>query len=248
MSPFNNPIGSAKIDSVLGLLELPPDGRAIDAGCGMGELLLRAAGRHGVQGLGLDHDSKCIAIAQANANARGLASRCQFIFEDARLFTAEPGTFDLAICVGSTHAFGMSEAAYPNTIERLQKLVKPGGYVLIGESYWRKTPAAEYLALIGEPVGIYRDHAENISFAEARGLMLLYATVASEDEWDDFEWRHYLNIRSKADSNPNDAALARRLARALQWRDGYLRWGRNTMGFGLYLFRAGASHAKSVEE
>jgi hypothetical protein len=31
-------------------------------------------------------------------------------------------------------------------------------------------------------------------------------------------------------------ALAEKLAQSRAWRDGYLRWGRETMGFGFYLF------------
>ncbi len=91
--------------------------------------------------------------------------------------------------------------------------------------------------MIGEPVGIYRDHAGNISFAEERGLVPYYAAVSSDDEWDDFEWRHYMRVRCDAEANPDDAAFTARLARARHWRDGNLRWGRSTMGFGLYVFR-----------
>jgi hypothetical protein len=109
--------------------------------------------------------------------------------------------------------------------------------VLIGESYWKQEPSPEYLKLLGEPVGIYRNHAENIFFAEQRGLVSLYATVGSDEEWDDFEWRHHIRIRCEAETNPNDLTLTAKLNRAIVWRDGYLRWGRSTMGFGLYLFR-----------
>jgi SAM-dependent methyltransferase len=153
------------------------------------------------------------------------------------VFDAGTDTFDLGICIGATHAFGAGEAAYPNAIRRLKHHVRPGGYLLIGESYWKKEPAPEYLTLIGEPVGIYRGHAENISFAEGCGLVALYAAVSSDDEWDDFEWRHYMKVRCDAEANPDNQTLATKLNRSCLWRDGYLRWGRSTMGFGLYLFR-----------
>ena len=125
----------------------------------------------------------------------------------------QPGEFDLAICIGSTHAFGSGEAAFPNAIERLSRAVRPGGQLLIGEGYWKQEPAAEYLKLVGEPVGIYRDHAANISFAEQRGLIPLYARVSSEDEWDDFELSHHQKVQRLADANPNDPTAAERLAR-----------------------------------
>ena len=234
---FNNPIGSAKADQLVQMLELRPGSRALDAGCGNGEFLLRVVASHAVQGVGVDRDPHCIAAARESAAERGLESQCEFRSADVNELAATPGEFDLGICIGSTHAFGSGETAYPNTIRRLSEAVRPGGLLLIGEGYWKREPAAEYLKLIGEPVGIYRDHAGNVSFAEERGLLPLYAMVSSEDEWDHFEWSHQRKIRRLAEANPNDPTLAARLADARRWREGYLRWGRSTMGFGVYLFR-----------
>jgi SAM-dependent methyltransferase len=234
---FNSPISNEKANQLVQLLETCPGGRALDAGCGTGEFLLRVVAHHSVHGLGVDQDPSCIAAAQASAAARGLASRCEFRAADVKALEAEPDAFDLGICVGSTHAFGAGDAAYPNAIASLKHLVRPGGRLLIGECYWKQKPDPDYLKLIGDPVGIYRDHAGNISFAEQRGLAPLYAAVSRDDEWEEFEQGHHARVRSDAEANPNDSTLAARLNRSRQWLDGYLRWGRTTMGFGLYLFR-----------
>lgn len=237
--PFNSPISSQKADQFVQLLDLRSGDRVIDAGCGTGDFLLLLAAHHrGVHGLGIDQDPRCIATAQANATAQGLASQCEFRTADVNQLEAESGSFDLGICIGSTHAFGAGDSAYPNTIKRLKYLVRPSGYLLVGEGHWKQEPAPEYLTFIGDPVGIYRDHAGNISFAERRGLVLLHAAVSSDDEWDDFESRHYQKVQRDAEANPNDQPLAAKLARSRRWYDGYLRWGRSTMGFGLYLFRS----------
>jgi SAM-dependent methyltransferase len=235
---FNSPIGNEKANRLVQLLQLRPGNRVLDAGCGTGEFLMRVVAHHGVNGVGIDQDPGSITAAQANAATRGLASRCEFRTGDANAIEAGSGIFDLGICIGATHAFGAGDAAYPNTIERLKQLVRPGGYMLIGESYWKQDPAPQYLKMIGDPVGIYRGHAENISFADERGLIPLYATVSSDDEWDDFEWSHHMKVRHEAEANPDNQTFAARLHRSCQWRDAYLRWGRSTMGFGFYLFRA----------
>ncbi len=234
---FNNPIGSAKADQLVQLLELQPGNRALDAGCGTGEFLLRVVAYHSANGIGVDRDPQCIAAARESAATRQLTSRCEFRTADVNELVTERGEFDFGICIGSTHAFGSGEAAYPNTIRRLTEAVRPGGLILIGEGYWKREPEPEYLKLIGDPVGIYRDHAGNVSFAEERDLLPLYATVSNEDEWDHFEWSHQLKVRRLLAVSPDDPTAAARLARARQWRDGYLRWGRSTMGFGMYLFR-----------
>ena len=143
----------------------------------------------------------------------------------------------VALCVGSTHAFAAGADAYPAALRGLSRLVRPGGRVLLGEGYWKRPPSPEYVAFIGDPVGIYRDHAENVSLAESFGLVPLYATTSTSDEWDDFEWRHRMRVESLAREHPDDPDVAARLARSRAWRDAYLRWGRAEMGFGFYLFQ-----------
>lgn len=233
---FNSPLSSDKADRLIELLNLKSNARVLDAGCGWGEFLLRVLKKYEATGLGIDRDATCIATAQQRAAERGLTERVEFRAADVNELN-ERGAFDLGICMGSTHAFDQGEAAFPNAIERLRELVRPGGLILLGEGYWKQPPAAEYLELLGDPVGIYRDHAGNIAFAEERGLHALYATVSNDDEWDDFEWSHQRRIQQQADANPQGPQLAQRLARAKQWRDGYLRWGRTMMGFGVYLLR-----------
>lgn len=66
-------------------------------------------------------------------------------------------------------------------------------------------------------------------------MTLLYAVTAGEPEWDAFEGRHWLRALRRTPESPADEAKRQSMA---QWRDAYLRWGRDTMGFGLYLFQA----------
>jgi len=229
-------MSSDKADRLIRLLDLTQDGRVLDAGCGEGEFLIRVVAATGARGLGIDIDPLSIIAAGNKAAARVPAGRCEFRQSDMQDEVTRDGAFDVAICLGSTHGFGMGEAAYPNAIARLSAAVRPGGRILVGEGYWKAPPAPEYLALIGEPVGIYRDHAGNVSFAESRDLVPLYAAVSNEDEWDHFEWTHRMRIERDAASRPADPEIRGKLRRSRAWRDGYLRWGRSTMGFGFYLF------------
>ncbi|HEX4205805.1 MAG TPA: hypothetical protein VHZ51_16720 [Ktedonobacteraceae bacterium] len=45
------------------------------------------------------------------------------------------------------------------------------------------------------------------------------------------------NIEHYAREMPEDPAVPGLLERIRSWRDLYLRWGRDTLGFGLYLFQ-----------
>ncbi len=231
---FNNPISPEKADGLVRLLGLPEGARVLDAGCGAGEFLLRVVAASGAEGLGIDLDPRCIDEARARAQRLERGS-CEFREGDMQAVELPDAGFDLAICLGSTHAFGSGEAAYPGALSVLSRVVRPGGIVLIGEGYWKRPPEAAYLELLGEPIGIYRDHSGNIAFAEKMGLAAVHALVSNDEEWDRFEWAHYRRARSEA-LGLEGAESRKKLERARQWRDGYLRWGRDTMGFGFYLF------------
>ena len=236
MSLFNSPLSLEKADRLIALLSLSEGARVLDAGCGQGEFLIRVMEASRANGLGIDRDAACISAARAAAAGRIAHVPHEFREGDVQLETLAEGSLDLAICIGSTHAFGSGEAAYPNTLQALIRLLRPGGQLLVGECYWKQTPPAAYLQLIGDPVGTYRDHAENISFAEGHGLVPLYATVSNDDEWDHFEWSHQMKFERYAALHADDPSMAEMVKRRRVWRDGYLRWGRSTMGFGFYLF------------
>ena len=237
MMLFNAPLSNEKADQLIQLLALPQDGQVLDVGCGRGEFLIRLIEATGARGLGIDREQSLISAARASAADRIPAASLEFRGADMQQESFKENTFDGALCIGSTHAFGDGDTAYPNTLSQLSHMVRPGGLILIGEGYWKQPPAAEYLSLIGEPLGIYRDHAANIHFAEARGLTPMYATVSNMDEWDHFEWSHKMEIEREAAEDPVNQALAKKLEWSRIWRNGYLRWGRSTMGFGYYLFR-----------
>lgn len=233
---FNVPLGAGKAARLIELLELTPDARVLDAGCGTGEFLIRTIEATGAFGVGFDLDAKSIEAANRNVGARIPGDRHEFKVVDLRKEGIPDETFDAAICLGSTHAFGDGGRAYPSTLEGLKRAVRPGGRVLVGDGYWKQPPAAEYLELLGDPPGIYHDHRANVSVAEAMGLVPLYAAVSNDDEWDDFEWSHRMRFEREAALHPDDPKAAAKLDASRAWRDGYLRWGRSTMGFGFYLF------------
>ncbi len=227
---FNSPLSLETADQLIAELPVQRGDRVIDVGCGSGAFLRRLAERKGVVGLGVDLDASAIATAQAAAG-----EGVEFRVADVTKLEGAEGRYDLAICLGSTHAYGVGEVAFPRAIEALGRLVKPGGVVLLGEGYWKQEPAPDYLALLGEPTGIYRDHAGNMAFLAERGWVTRYATESSETEWDAFEAGHQERIERAAAAAPEDAQLAQRLQWRRVWMDGYQRWGRATMGFGFYL-------------
>lgn len=82
-----------------------------------------------------------------------------------------------------------------------------------------------------------RSHAQNVRLAREQGFVPLHAITASDDEWDDYEWALTRAIQDWAVANPSDPDVPPALARTRGWNELYLAHGRETLGFGLYLFR-----------
>jgi len=57
------------------------------------------------------------------------------------------------------------------------------------------------------------------------------------EEWDEFEWGCQRLVEERVTQNPEDSVAADRLVARRNWMDGYLKWGRDTLGYVTYLFR-----------
>ncbi|WP_027251007.1 SAM-dependent methyltransferase [Photobacterium halotolerans] len=232
---FNSPLSLEKAHRLIDLLSLHTDSHVIDIGCGEGEFLLRLASATGAHCLGLDISETCIAAANAKAEALGLADRVTFEVADANDYPFST-QYDVAICMGSTHAFGEGDAGYPAALTQMQQWLKPHGQLLIGEAYWKQPPAQAYLDFIGEPIGIYYDHQGNMLVAESHGLATVYAATSNQDEWDHFEGCFRLKAERAVMVNPEDDKARQKRDAVREWNAHYHQFGRDTMGFGFYLF------------
>jgi SAM-dependent methyltransferase len=229
---FCNPLSSEKVDRVLGLLELSPGQRVLDVGCGKAEMLVRLVTRFGARAVGVDINERFLDEANAKAAVKVPRQSLELLHASIHSIPVAPESFDVALCVGSTHAYGSYRAA----LSALQRAVGPGGRILLGEGYWKREPDPEYLAALDATRDDFTDHAGNVSAGLDAGLISLYSCVSSEDEWDHYEGLYARAIERYAIANPDDPDRAEMLERIRRWRAAYLRWGRETLGFGLYLF------------
>lgn len=234
---FNVPLSSARASRLIEIIPVTSDATVVDAGCGDGDFLIEYLKHSGSEGLGIDIDSSLLKLAREKASQRIPDLTCTFRKGDLTKTSLKANAFDLAICLGASHAFGTGEEAFPTCLEKMIKAVRADGCLLIGEGYWKQEPDPEYLELIGEPVGIYRTHEENIALAESLGLLPLYAATSTTEEWDAFEDAFSKKVHAMAKENPDDPDKQAKRERAREWREGYEKWGRTTMGFGFYVFR-----------
>jgi ubiquinone/menaquinone biosynthesis C-methylase UbiE len=233
---FSNPINEEKIMKMIGIVLPKPKDKAIDIGAGKCELLIRLVENYNISATAIEVYDGSIEEAKKRASNRIPEDSIEFIVEDAKLAVenCKQEGYDFGICIGSTHALGGLET----TLQTLKRLVKKNGFIIIGEGYWKKPPSAEYLqALGGADESECKSHAETVRAGEELGLIPLWSYVANEDDWDEYEWLYSLSIENYCQENPEDPDCEAMLQRIRTWRQTYLKWGRDTLGFGVYLFR-----------
>lgn len=231
---FYNPVNPTKIDKVIELLFLTTHDKIIDIGAGKGEILLRIIENYSSNCIAIEQYGDFVEQLKVNAKNRGVLNNIEVIKQDANLVIKKLNQeFNVGICIGSSHALG----GYPKTIESLTNIVVKGGYIVLGEIYWRKKPDTEYLKFFGGDEKDVLSHSENIFKAQEYGLIPLWSSVSNEDDWDAYEWLYSKSIEDYCYNNPEDPDCSEMLERIRSWREMYLKWGRETLGFGIYLFR-----------
>lgn len=231
---FNNPFSPERIDDLLDELWLTADSNILDVGCGEGELILRLLQRFNCAAVGVDVMETAVHIAQ---------QKTAHFTPNVTLHTAPfadlsfpANQFDACFSLGATHAFGEVGEALDNALASLKTITKPGGLIILGDGYWRQEPDPAYLQATGINKKELRTHAENIAAGQKIGLECIYAITASRQEWDHFEGAFWLAGERERVQNPDDAQIAEKVQRRRLWKNAYWQWGRETMGFGLYVF------------
>jgi len=229
---YCNPISAAKIEQVLDLLPLDGSSRVLDLGCGRAELALRIIERFGSTVIAVDRSELMLDAARERGEWTGALGKLHLDDSDIRNYQADPETFHLTVMLGA----GGIDGGMAGICNQLKVWTKGGGYLLIGEGYWQKKPHPHYVAFLGGTDKAFLDHRGNVQAGLAAGLIPMHAATASPDEWDEYEWKYSRSIERYAGEAPDDPDVPEMLERIRRWRDAYLRWGRDTLGFAVYLF------------
>jgi SAM-dependent methyltransferase len=230
-----NPTSEEKLARLVGLLRLPANAQVVDIACGKGEFLIRLAEAYGARGTGIDISAFHIADAKRGLKARASSTGITFTQADGADFkTDEPHSLDLASCIGASWVFG----GHADTLDALVKMVKPGGWVIVGEPYWLQEPSEDYLEALGIGRGDFVSHSSNAECGERRGLDLVHTIVSSQDDWDRYEGLQWYAADEYARAHPDDPDLAELAERVSKARAAYLLWGRDTLGWAIYMFRS----------
>ena len=218
----------------VGLLHLPEGGRILDVACGKAEFLCLNVERYDVSATGIDLSPYTIEAARQNVAHRKLSDRIELLHMDGSKYAPDPfESLDLASCIGASWVY----KNHAGTLKALKEMVKPGGLVLVGEPFWRKEPAPEYLKLTGYTRNLCGLHASNMKTGEQLGLTFLYSLVSNQDDFDRYEGLQWRAAELYSATHPDDPDAEILLRVSHSFRDSYLQWGRDCLGWALYLFR-----------
>jgi len=197
-------------------MDLKPGQRILDLACGKAGVSLPLVLMYKVELTGVDIIPEFIRQAWSRAEASGLYPLCDFIHGDAAQFVARAGsTWDAVLMLGASFVWEGLEGA----LETLPKLVSAGGYLAVGEPYYK--PEAKKL-----PEMAFLSKEETTALVEKTGRI-----VEIMDDGDE-GWQSYAEPESKArerlkKENPDNTELHQFLddiAEHLAWEAENLGW------------------------
>jgi hypothetical protein len=150
-------------------------------------------------------------------------------------YSGEPSSFDAAVCLGASWIWSGLEG----TLRALSSWAKPGGLVMVGEPFWRGAPSRDYLEASELTESSFSTHLGNAQTGLGLGLGLLHIIVSSEDDWDRYESCQWYAAEKYSMLNPDDPDVLELIAKVRKARDRYLQWGREGVGWAVYLFVKG---------
>lgn len=124
------------------------------------------------------------------------------------------------------------------TIAHLLPAVRPGGFVVVGEPYWRTWPLPHGFEPDSDET--FTTLPETLARFESCGLVAVTMIASSDDDWDRYETLHWLALDDWLRAHPDDpdATGFEELGRRLKSR--YLDWERDLLGWAILVGRVPA--------
>lgn len=230
---FCNPMSEEKFQEFISLLRLKEGAQVLDIATGKGEFIIRLAEQYGIRGIGIDISPYCIREVSNKHQRRKPDADLRFLEMDGAGYEPERSErFDLAACIGASWIYG----GHMGTLKALYTMAADESWIVAGEPFWNQEPPPEYLEATGLKRGDLGTHYENAEAGREIGLELAYTLVSNQDDWDKYEGLQWYAAESWAKENPDDPDVDEVLKRVRKDRESFLRWGRDALGWAIYVF------------
>lgn len=195
---IQNPTSPDKIRLLGDYLRLTPESRVLDIACGKGGPARILAETYGCRILGIELRPTFADEARRRVANAGLAELVEIRTADASQVDLEPKAWDAALCLGASFVWGTIADAAP----ALAPTVRPGGFVAIGEPFWKQWPLPNEIDDMG-----YVELSKTVERFEKAGLATTGLIANSDDDWDHYESLHWRALEEWLAEHPDDTGL-----------------------------------------
>ncbi len=227
-----NPLASERLDELIRLTEPGDRPHVLDIGAGKGELAIRLIERHGAHVLAIDRSPYAVGDMRRAAAARAQGADLEVLEMDAADHHPADDSYDITVCLGATWIHG----GLARTLVALSRATRAGGRIVVGHPHWRRPPTPEYLAESGMRLDDAGSIETNVAAGLAVGLRPWLVMASSEAEWDRYETLQWRAVERFLAAHPDDPDAGEIRERMDRQRTEYLRWGRDTLGWAVYVF------------
>ena len=228
---IQNPTSAEKIRLLGERLGLGPESHVLDIASGRGGPALVLGREFDCRLTCVERSPEFVAAARERVAAAGLADRIELVEADAATF--ELDRYDAALCLGATFVYG-------GLVPTLERLSAAAPLVAVGEPYWRTWPPPPEAAQDAQPVVAQEEFLplrETVERAESTGVQVVYLIASSEDDWDRYDSLHWQTLDRWLAANAQHPQAAEFRARGADYRERYLRWQRDALGWTILVCR-----------
>jgi SAM-dependent methyltransferase len=231
---IHNPYTDEKLATLGRAIRLRPGMSLLDLACGSGEMLCTWSRDHGICGVGVDISTAFLDGARARATELGVGERVSFVHADAGGYVSDTPV-DIAACIGATWIGD----GVDGTLALLERSLRPGGLLLVGEPFWRQEPPdqATVEGCHARSRDEFGDLPELVSRFGRLGFDVVEMVLADEDGWDRYEAAKWLTVREWLDANPDDELAGAMRAELDKEPFNHVRYRRPHLGWGVFALR-----------
>ena len=226
------------LDAILALVArtgLPGGALALDIGAGAGGVSVALAREFDLNVQAIERYPAMADMIGARADSAGVSSRVTVVVEGSATALDRLAPADLIVALGSTEPAGPGIRPAADIFTRLASKLASPGWLLWGDLTWKGEPPAPLRQVIGA-TGDYATHEGWLAAAEAAGLEVVSAEIASDADWDAFFGGADARVRDWLAENP-DHPCAPSIRHRADLTKATFDFGRAWLSFGLYLFR-----------
>jgi precorrin-6B methylase 2 len=227
---IQNPLSREKIRELGRRLRLEPATRVLDLAsgkCGPATLL---AGEFGCRITAVERAPEFVADARERIAAAGLEDRVELVEADAAELDLGEERYDVVMCLGASFIWSGLEPE----LAALRPAVRGRGAVVVGEPFWNRWPLPD-----GIDGGGYVPLAQTVARLAAAELPVETLIASSLDDWDRYESLQWRALEDWLATNPDDEDAARIRELYERNRREYLDWGRDLLGWAVFVGRKG---------